>query len=63
MGLAQPFYSTGMWTKFLADDSDAAKRQRKDYYAKLGTRLEGGKTQFYVAWTPKHLVQTHSILP
>ena len=62
-GLAQPFYSTGMWTKFLADDSDAAKRQRKDYYANLGTRLEGGKTQYYVAWTPKHLVRTHSIFP
>ena len=62
-GLARPFYSTGMWHKFLAGDTDEARRQRKDYYSKLGVRLEGGKTQFYVAWTPKHLVQTHANLP
>ena len=62
MGLPQPYYSKGMWTKFLAEESPAAVQQRKDYYENLYTMLEGGKTQFYLPWTPARLVQTHSIL-
>ena len=61
-GLPQRYYSKSMWHRFPERDSPEALAQRKDYYANLNAILQGGKSQFYLPWTPKHLVRSHAAL-
>ena len=60
-GLSQRYYSKNMWNKFLTGNSPEAIAQRRDYYDNLYVTLRGGKTQFYLPWTPKHLVSTITV--